>query len=235
MKIIGLDASMNGSGVVSLELDQKMNVISRDYLCFTTAAYISERSNSKIKHWKPEMFSNYLEKNLWFHNHILEFARGAEYLAIENYSFASQGQTFSIGEFTGLLKFFLYATNIKIRLYAPTVVKKFATSYGAQGKNLVVDAYDLLPKEIRFDLDYLLSPKNPNQKIKTDLRYESPRADIIDAYWLAECLLMELRLRNGFLDPKDLDKKKKEIFIKVPKKAEVNVLNSEFLYNEKNS
>lgn len=122
---------------------------------------------------------------------------------------------------------------IKIRLYAPTVVKKFATSYGAQGKNLVVDAYDLLPQQDRFDLDYLLVPKNPNQKTKKDLRYESPRADIIDAHWLSNCLLTELKLRNGFMDPKDLDKKKKEIFIDIPKKAEVNVLNSEFLYNEK--
>ena len=58
MKIIGLDASMNGSGVVSLNLDQNVNVMDRDYLCFTTAAYIAEKSNDKIKHWKSDMFRN---------------------------------------------------------------------------------------------------------------------------------------------------------------------------------
>lgn len=229
MIIFGGDISKNGTGLVKLILDEKLNVVDKDYFTFTDAKYLAERSNGKIIHWDADQFSNYMEKNKWFHNHIVKFVAGSDYGSIENYSFASVGQTFHIGEFTGILKYFLYEMGIKIRLYAPTVVKKFATSYGAQGKNPVVDVYDSLPKKDKFDLDYLLTPKSPKTKLKKDPRYESPRADIIDAYWLAQTLLMELRLRNGFDNPNDIDKKKKEIFYNVPKKSEIRVIDSEFL------
>ncbi len=229
MIIFGGDISMNGTGLTKLVIDDKFNVVEKDYLSFTHTKYISENSNGKVLYWKPEQFSNYIEKNKWFHDHIVKFLAGAEYGAIENYSFASVGQTFHIGEFTGVLKYLLYEMNIKIRMFAPTVVKKFASSYGGEGKTLVVDAYNLLPMSERFDLEYLLEPNSPKKKPNRDRQYESPTSDIVDSYWLSQCLLMELKLRNGILKVTDLDKKKKEIFYNIPKKSKINVIDSEFL------
>lgn len=230
MIIFGGDISMNGSGLVKYKLDENLNVIEKDYLTFTSVIYKSERSNGKILLWDPEMFPNYIEKNRWFHNHIINFVNGSEYCALENYSFASKGLTFNIAEFTGLLKYLLYEKEMKIRLYAPTVVKKFATSYGAKGKNLVVDAYDQIELSNKFNLDYLLEDKSGViSKRKNDPRYESPRADIIDAYFLVETLLMELKLRRKILSVDGLDKKKKEIFFSKSKKTDLSVMETKFL------
>lgn len=232
MIIFGGDISINGTGIVKLFLDDEFNIVDKDYLSFTSKKYIHENSNGKILYYDTEQFPNYIEKNKWFHKHIIDFVKGTEYGAIENYAFAAPGKTFHIGEFTGLLKYFMYEMGIKLRLYAPTTIKKFASSYGGSGKTLVVDAYDSLLIKQKFDLDYLLKPKNEKKKTKTDLRYESPRSDIIDAYWLSQCLLLELKLRNG-LDRTTLSKRNKEIFIDIPNKAEANLLDSEFLSNDK--
>ena len=51
-------------------------------------------------------------------------------VAIEDYSYGSQGKVFHIAENTGLLKWKIWQAEIEYKLLAPTVIKKFATGKG---------------------------------------------------------------------------------------------------------
>lgn len=231
MKIFGVDYSINGAGVCVFELDSELKIVSKDYLCFTDKVYISEKSNGKIINYKKQIFRDYIDKNNWFHNQILNFTNGCSYGAIEDYSFASKGVVFHIGEACGNIKSKIYSSNIKLRIYNIAHIKKFASSFGGSGKELVVDSYDKLLDVEKFDLDYLLEDENSKKKKKKDPRYESPRSDIIDAFWICQMLLTELRLRRGLVQLRDLDEKKIEVFNAVSEKSKTNILATNFLYN----
>ena len=60
MFIIGIDASINGSGIVKFEVDNDGEIISRDYLSFTS---VLKREAEKVKFWHPKKsFSSEYEK-----------------------------------------------------------------------------------------------------------------------------------------------------------------------------
>lgn len=97
-------------------------------------------------------------------------------IILEDYALGAKGQTFSIGENTGLLKHYLYKSNIKFRLVAPTTIKKFATGKGNANKELM---YDHFFKKTKVNLFDQLHLTNNSQKIG------SPISDIVDSYYIA--------------------------------------------------
>ena len=92
---------------------------------------------------------------------------------LEDYSYASTGRAFSIGENVGILKNKLYSNGIKFEVVAPTQVKKFATGKGNGNKELMQEAFE---KEFAVDIKSLLM-QNTN--------HWNPSSDIIDAYYIA--------------------------------------------------
>ena len=55
MKICGLDLSMNGSGLVSFELDANLDIISTDYLGFIQ---VKKHASKNIIHYRKKDFDH---------------------------------------------------------------------------------------------------------------------------------------------------------------------------------
>lgn len=94
---------------------------------------------------------------------------------IEAYSFGSKGQTFQIGENTGVVKHQIFSKHKIIpKSIAPSVVKKIAT-----GKGNKVDKVDMCKafvEDTKFKIHEIFSSKMGT----------SPSADIVDSYYVAK-------------------------------------------------
>jgi len=215
MKIVGLDLSINGSGCVSLTLDDNLDIIDKDFRTFTT---VKKNATDKIIHYnKKKDFDDYIEQNIWMTKQIINFCSLGQYVAIEDYAYGAMGAVFHIGEFCGYVKHCLYEQEYIMRLYEPTTVKKFIIR-GNADKILIEEEYDKLPKKEKFaEIEDL--PRGG----------KSPRCDVIDAYNLAKLLQLELKVRAGIITVRDLTDKQREIFNKVSKKNPENLLVRPFL------
>ena len=96
---------------------------------------------------------------------------------IEDYSFASTGKTFHIGENCGVLKYLLHLNNIPFNVVKPTTVKKYATGKGNADKNKM---YDQFVEDLKIDLLNLLGEHRRGKK--QDL--PAPIPDLVDAYYI---------------------------------------------------
>ena len=110
------------------------------------------------------------------------------HVAIEAYAFAAKGQVFHIGEHTGLFKY-LYFQKVNeyqwqpLQDVPPTVVKKFGTGKGNAKKDQMVEAF-LKAYPPAQDWVKTFFPKSKNI-------YQSPLADLADAYWIARWLQVQ--------------------------------------------
>lgn len=95
-------------------------------------------------------------------------------LLLEDYSYASTGRTFQIGEHFGLLKYKLKKSIIPFETVPPTVLKKFATGKGNASKEMMEQSF---LGETGWDIRGTLG--------QTDKQW-NPSSDIIDSYYLAE-------------------------------------------------
>lgn len=101
-------------------------------------------------------------------------------VAMEAYSMASKGKVFNIAEATGLLKHYLFLSNIKLSLFPPTVIKKNWSGKGNAGKDLMCEEFT----------------KRTNIKINEILGIESltnsPCSDIVDSMAVCHTLLTSM-------------------------------------------
>ena len=94
-------------------------------------------------------------------------------IILEDYSYASTGRAFQIGENTGVLKNRFHRSGFEIEKVAPTQVKKFATGKGNADKELM-QAHFL--HDTGLDIKQILG--------QTEKQW-NPSSDIIDAYYIA--------------------------------------------------
>lgn len=104
---------------------------------------------------------------------ILEYWN-LDLVVLEDYSFASTGRVFQIGEHFGLLKYKMKRGIIPFKTVPPTVLKKFATGKGNANKELLNESFI---QETGWDVKKELQ--------QTDKQW-NPSSDIIDSYYLAE-------------------------------------------------
>tara|TARA_R110000868_G_scaffold9000_10_gene45704 strand:+ start:50578 stop:51156 length:579 start_codon:yes stop_codon:yes gene_type:complete len=95
-------------------------------------------------------------------------------VVLEDYSFASTGRTFQIGENFGLLKYKLRRSIIPFVTVPPTVLKKFATGKGNAKKDMMEQAFIT---ETGHDIKARLG--------MTEKQW-NPSSDVIDSYYLAK-------------------------------------------------
>ena len=94
-------------------------------------------------------------------------------VGLEDYAFAATGVVFNIGECTGLLKHKLWKNNYNFKTYAPSQIKKFATTKGNANKMMM---YENFVSETEFDISSIIHCKEG----------DSPMSDIIDSYYIAK-------------------------------------------------
>lgn len=98
-------------------------------------------------------------------------------IMIEGYSMGSHGNTFDIGENTGILKYKLYTKGLRYGTVPPTSLKKFAAGKGNSDKNVMYEAFI---KETKNDLKTLFNYKG--------VKIGNPLSDIVDSYYLMKYL-----------------------------------------------
>jgi hypothetical protein len=222
MYIVGIDYSMNSPGVVKLYLDDVLEVIEVNYLGFSSVKKVADVNPNITFYHAKNSFKNNFEKCIWMRDNIFSYFMDdlilPDFIAIEGYAFNAQGIVFDIAESTMCTKLKIYESNIPLRIYDPNSIKKFATSHGNSGKVEMVEAFD---KYTGMKPDYSKLPElNP------------PKEDLVDAFWTAKLLQIELKLRHGLIDLKDLPLYQIEIFNRVTKKNKENLLVQPFVQKD---
>jgi len=107
-------------------------------------------------------------------------------VAIEDYSYGSQGKVFHIAENTGLLKWKIWQAEIEYKLLAPTVIKKFATGKGnAKKENMYESFLQETSRNLHDELGILAKFRIAGKSAKIG----NPMSDIVDSYYICKMML----------------------------------------------
>lgn len=215
--IIGsMDYSISSPGLVKFVLDKDFNIEEKSYKGFCQVKRF-EGKNIIYYNIKKD-FKDDLQRKIWLKDQIFEFLNQCDYISMEGYSYNSTGLVFDIAEGCGIIKKALYERGIKLRIYDPPSIKKFATNHGNADKIRMEEEYEKL--DDKFDL------KLPLVKDKVS---GNPKDNLVDAFFICKLLHLELKIRHGIVLLKDLDLKKIEIFNQISKKNPENLLTRPFI------
>src|ERR1035437_1658309 len=192
MHILGLDLSINASRVTLLECDNTLVVISLKFLGFTKVKKneyhsddvhicLLDKSYGDIPyHHRGSVIIKTIEKYFDLNK--------VDYFATEDYAYGANGAVFDIAEVCGGIKEALYIKNIPYKKFPPSSIKQFATGKGNADKIGMGIAFNKL--EIKLP-EYLKD-------------FESPKNDLVDAFWCAQLMRFELFYRKNKSFPTDL-------------------------------
>lgn len=219
MVIAGIDFSITSPGIVCFKVDESMNVFKSEWF---GVAKTQKQISPNLIHLKKDLFKSDIQRFIAIAEYIAgsleKFADGDVdlYVALEGYAMNAKGLVFNIAEATGLLKERLWDMGTKLRIYEPTSIKKFAALNGSCDKVFMGEAFD--------SCGYIHKPMLGDLPL-----YESPRADIVDAFWAAQLLLTEMKLRLGLLELKSLKPKQIEVFNATSKAHKDNIMTRDFI------
>lgn len=213
-----MDYSISKPGLCKFILDNNLDIEEKYYLTMTeTKKY--ERKDCVIHYNTKKDFIDDIERKLWVEEEIFNFLNNCDYVALEGYAFAAKGLIFDIAEGCGIAKRRLYKRGIKLRIYDPSSIKKFATNMGNADKIHMEEDYEKCID--KFDLSFL--------PMVREGKSGNPKDNVVDAFFICKLLQLELKIRHGLILLKDLDLKKIEIFNKVSKKYPESLLTRSFI------
>lgn len=220
MIICGIDQSITSPAIVKYHLDDNYGISEIEYLGFSDTISLQKLHPNHLILSRRKDYKHDLDRFDVMIDSIRDFCKGAEYIAIEGYALNAKGKVFNLAEFCGLMKWKLVKQNgNKLRVYPPTVVKKYAGK-GNYNKGEMYRAY--LESFNKIDLSVF-------PQITDDKKGSSPLSDIVDAVFIIECLLTEIKLRRGLLELKDLKENERSIFLMVSKSMPINILSQDFI------
>lgn len=210
MKIVGIDNSVNSPGVVWFILDEQMNITKKEFMGFTQ---VKKNATENIIHYKKKDFEDDISQYIFNRDKIFEAITKdgilPDYVAIEDYAYSANGKVFNIAESTGALKVKLYENYIPIRLYDPSSIKLFFSSYGNADKERMKQCYDNLDE---------------GEKL-----FGVINEDIIDAFFVTFLLYYELKIRKGLINLSLLPEYQIRVFNRVTKNYPENILVRPFI------
>lgn len=192
MRIAGVDPSIYSTGVVVMDLDDNLDVKSINFRGYTTIAkYAIDEGNVKISHVAPATAYNAMsipQRMSLAYPIIMDALSGVTYVGVEDYALskAKHGSSsmVQISEFCGGIRYEMYKAGIGYLNYGITQIKRYATGKGSNDDNK-------LPMCISFKQRFpQWYPGEIFAKLK---QYESPMADLCDAFWMCEILHQHLR------------------------------------------
>lgn len=195
MKIMGVDQSMQSSGKVIMDLDDKDMSIKRiDFYGYhKTKKRCIETDNIHVKCFGtsfPKL--NIIQRRMMAIDYLLEGTEDVKYMALEDYAYgelkrkkdSNTNSILQLAEFAGTLKTEVYRRGIGVIAYPITQNKYFACGDGKGGKtNMVCAMQEVYPE--------LFPSEFAGQ-------YESPVNDMVDAFWLCEVLRNHIMYDRGF-------------------------------------
>ena len=198
MRVAGIDQSLRCTGVTIKELDGNLNVVDSRY--YFTTSIRKHTYQQGIKPWfigKSSGF-NKAYKICEHLREIFQSMRDCTYVAMEGYSFGSKSQSlFQLGELGGAIRYLVKKNQLKLRVYQPTVIKKWATGKGVGKKAAMYTAYkDMFPNSPILSVYDNLNPKLPFEP-QLSRAAGKPLCDLIDSDFIATMLCEELRIKRG--------------------------------------
>lgn len=221
MIICGLDISKNSPAVTKLYVDDSdLTVLNVEYVSF-----VSVKKYEKLKgvnFYKKNDFIYSFDQFRFMKDTIIKFiGDAASYCAIEDYAYSAAGKITELAEFTGLIKYDLYCNlGTSMRLYDIPSIKLYATGNGTSDKLEMAEAFNQF-EGLKPDLKDFPLVEKPGGI--------SPTSDIIDSFFIAQLLLLELKLRRGLIELKDLTEDKIKIFNRTTKSFPTNILARDFI------
>lgn len=97
---------------------------------------------------------------------------------LEGFAYRAMGNTYSIGESTAMVKYYLWKAGINLEIFQPSAIKKDFTDKGNASKTLMWDTYS--SREEYIDFIRILNLERRGDKIP------SPVDDIVDSLAIAE-------------------------------------------------
>lgn len=198
MIIVGIDPSMESSGICRMELDDQFEIVDMVFYGYNkTKKWCINTDKVKISCFGTKYPKLYIYERIDLALGVFEQAiDGAEYVSIEDFSYGSTGANsiYQIGEFVGAVRKFVFDRGIKLDRYSPNSIKVFATSSHSASKFMMMHAFkqrypDIFPMEIEDGL-----------KLN-----DSPQTDLNDAFWIAEILRNKLKMQHGIEISKELE------------------------------
>lgn len=175
-KYAGLDWSMSSPGLV---IGNSPNP--EDLLYFGIRQKKKQHSNAKnIVLLEPnDNYSNNSERYFNLATQYVDILKEHDIDTVfcEGYAYGATGNTFNIGECTGILKLLLWQNDIELIIYQPGEIKKIATGKGNANKTLMYNSYI---NNTNHYLDRLLDDEKKGDKIP------SPVNDLVDAYFILQ-------------------------------------------------
>lgn len=219
--IIGLDLSINGTGIAILSENQVKGVYG-----FTTKVGLQKQFKSvfSLIKYKKNTSSTNQDKIALVFNFIDEIICRAKllydkmYVAIEGYAFSaiSRGLT-SMAELAGCVKSTLWFHNIPYRIYDPLSVKLAATGKGhAEKSDMIIAAKDYFP-----DAYDILNDINSAD--------EAAASNIADSLLLAWLLQHELNIRCGKTRLEDAEKNVRAVMLRTTNSNPVAIISDDFI------
>jgi hypothetical protein len=231
MLVYGADLSLNHCGICVLN---EQGIV-KDYYFLTDIKkfYKADKEHGFFQAWKKEDNSDHISFNVYRINQyaMLPFFNSSiltevAYFSIEGYAFGSITNSLcQIAELTGVIKQKLYEDGHYIRIHDPMSVKMFATGKGNASKTDMRKAAKLNEFELPDSLF-------KTRKTKKGVDLDGPGTDVIDAFWLAMLLHVEMGLRYGEISIDSLPPHQIQVFNRVTKAYPTNLLSRPFIHKE---
>lgn len=174
MIVAGIDFSMSSPGITIGEkgsTDLSFHAFRQKKKQVSSNANVILYDHNKDYKLDVERFDNLAS---WVTGLLIKYK--VEEVFMEGYAYGASGNTFSIGEATGILKHKLWMCDLNLQILQPGAVKKFATGKGNAGK-------DLMYKEFKTEpLDFCLADAI-NETVLTE-KVPAPISDLVDSYWI---------------------------------------------------
>jgi Holliday junction resolvasome RuvABC endonuclease subunit len=222
-RIIGVDASLQ-HGALTLLVDGKLKDLAY-YTSIVGSAKMSKRGELlKIKEGKPpDKQRSQMARLAWLHEfYTRAFDRmKPTHIILEDYAVGMARGAHYIGEIGGVLRLMMFNLGVSFRLHDPTSLKMYACLDGSAEKHEMEAA---VLKRWGKDFGRYNGPvaKNGTQNRTTS-------EDLTDAFALAQLGWLEVQLRDGRVQPRDLHPKELQTFNRVTKSYSISLLGREWL------
>lgn len=229
-RVLGCDLSLNHGGFVLLEdgelsrfwyYTDKVGSASKheDAICFRASDYPNDKNfRSVVRMGKLEaVFRTVFE------------CAAPDYAGIEDYAVRAEQGAHFLGEVGGLARLTLFKMGIPFRLHDPISVKMFATHDGtARGKTLVEKSVAERWGATFFKFNQP-KPKPKKTPKKPPKQNRQTSEDLADAFAIAKLVELEVQLRAGEVELRNLHAKEIQVFNRCTKTYPRSLLDREWI------